>query len=268
MSSTRSIIDLDGAPWTDVTARARQNGNPAESWEVKLLTTPDGGRVQMSRITGAAAPHIHTKASSGFIFEGSMGLRGHVCGAGTWYLEPYGAIHARTTFHSVVYGFGMREGGYGNNGNIRLDDVDELPAWVDEIGCKIDELQNTVVAETLPWEPYGDGLSTKILHVFERSSWFASMLKAEACARLPRRRYVGPVDMYVMSGRAEFGDAVAERGSWIHEPAGAEDDPVIFPVETVLLVNTYGTVLEYDASGAVSRIIDAYALQREATAAP
>ena len=262
MESTRSIIDLDGAPWDDVTERARKNGNVAEKWEVKLLTAPDGGRVQMSRITGVAAPHVHTKASSGFVFQGEMELRGHTCKAGSWYLEPYGAIHPHTTFRNVVYGFGMREGSYGNNGNIRLDDVDRLPPWLHEIGAKVDGLQDALDSGTLPWQPFGDGVQTKILHVFERSSWFAAMLKAQAGATLPRRRYVGPCDVYVLSGRAQFSDAVAERGSWVHEPAGAEEDVVTFPAETVLLVNTYGTVLEYDAAGIVTRIIDGYSLER------
>lgn len=260
MKPTRSIVDLDGAPWTDVTERQIANGNRAESWLVKTLVAPDGLRVQLARVSGEAAPHIHTMASSGYIFEGSMALRGNSFGAGTWFLEPYGAIHPRTTFTNVLYGFGMRQGGFGNNGNIRLGDVDEPPEWVHEIGCKIDELQNAVVVTTLPWTRFGDGLSMKILHVFERSSWFASMIRAEAGATLPRRRYVGPTDMYVMSGRAQCGQETAERGWWIHEPAGAEEDAVTFPVDTVLLANTYGTVLEYDGAGAVSRIIDGYAI--------
>jgi hypothetical protein len=256
----RSIVDLDGAPWNDVTERMRATGHRVDSWRVKVLTTADGGRVQLARVSGEAAPHIHTKSSSGYIFAGSMELRGHVCGAGTWFLEPYGAIHPRTTFRDVVYGFGMREGGFGNNGNIALADVDDLPAWAGEIGAKPDDLRNAVVAANLPWQPSGDGIETKILHVFERSSWFASMIRAKAGSALPRRRYVGPADMYVMSGRAHFGEALAGRGSWIHEPAGAEDDEVTFPEETVLLVNTYGTVLEYDAAGRFSRIIDGYTL--------
>lgn len=263
MEPTRSIIDLDGASWNDVTERVRKNGNRAESWEVKLLTAPDGQLAQLSRITGEALPHVHTKASSGYVFEGAMELRGHTCNAGTWFLEPYGAIHPRTTFRKVVYGFGMREGSFGNNGNIRLDDLAAPPKWLDEIGAKPDLLQDAVDAATLPWQPFGEGIWTKILHVFERSSWFASLIKVEAGATIPRRRYVGPVDMYVMSGGAQFGDAVAERGWWVHEPAGAVDDVVTFPLETVLLVNTYGTVLEYDVSGNVTRIIDGYTLQRE-----
>jgi hypothetical protein len=268
VNTTRSIIDLDGAPWNDVTERMRARGHRAESWKVKLLAAPDGARTQLAWIIGEAAPHIHTKASSGYIFAGSMELRGHVCCAGTWFLEPYGAIHPRTTFRDVIYGFGMREGGFGNNGNIALDDVDDLPPWADEIGAKPDDLRNAVDAAHLPWEPWSDRIRTKILHVFERSSWFASMLEAEAGATLPRRRYVGPTDMYVMSGRAQFGDEIAERGAWIHEPAGAEDDVVTFPIETVLLVNTYGTVLEYDAAGMVTRIIDGYALRGDRLAQP
>lgn len=260
MKPARRIVEVDGAPWNDVTERMRATGHRVDTWQVKLLTTADGGRVQLARITGEAAPHIHTKASSGYIFAGSMELRGHVCGAGTWFLEPYGAIHPRTTFRDVVYGFGMREGGFGNNGNIALDDIDDLPAWADEIGAKPDDLRNAVVAADLPWQPWGEGMSTKILHVFERSSWFAALLKAEAGATLPRRRDVGPTDMYVMSGRAHFGEAIAARGAWVREPAGAEDDVVSFPEETVLLVNTYGTVLEYDAAGRVARIIDGYTL--------
>src|SRR3954471_6057118 len=104
MEPTRSLIDLDGAPWDDVTERVRKNGNRAEKWEVKLLTAPDGQLAQLSRVTGEAAPHVHTKSSSGFVFEGSIELRGHACNAGTWFLEPYGAIHPRTTFKQVVYG--------------------------------------------------------------------------------------------------------------------------------------------------------------------
>ena len=196
-----------------------------------------------------------------------MDLRDHACTA-TWFLEPYGAIHPRTTFRNVVYGFGMREGVFGNNGNIRLDDLADPPKWLDEIGAKPDLLQHAVVAASLPWQPFGNGISAKILHVFERSSWFASQIKVEAGATLPRRRYVGPCDMYVMSGRAQFSDAVAERGWWIHYPAGAVDAVVTFPIEAVLLVNTYGTVVEYDAAGTVTRIIDGYTLDREPVPSP
>jgi hypothetical protein len=263
MSSARYLVDLDGAPWNDVAENARKGGSHAESWEVKVLTAPDGCRTQLSRVTGWAVPHIHTKASSGFVFAGEMELRGHVCAAGTWFLEPYGAIHPQTTFRKVTYGFGMREGVYGNNGNIVLADIDNLPPWIADIGAKPDTLQNAVVAASLPWRPFGDGLEWKVLHAFDRSAWFASMLKADAGARLPRRRYVGPTDFYVMSGRMEFGEAVAERGWWVHEPAGSDEDAVVFPVETILLVNTYGTVLEYDGAGSVTRILDGYSLQRE-----
>jgi hypothetical protein len=268
MSATRTLVDAEGAPWTDVTESMRRGSYRVESWETKVLTAPDGLRVLFHRITGVGGPHIHTKASAGYIFEGEMDLRGNVCRPGTWYLEPYGAIHPQTTFRKVLFGFGMREGIYGNNGNIRLDDVDNLPPWVGDIGAKVDELKDAVVADALPWQPYSDGLATKVLYVFERSSWFASMLKAQPGATLPRRRYVGPLDMYVLSGRVQFTDGtIAERGWWIHEPAGAVEDVVTFPVETVLLVNTYGTVLEYDAVGAVTRIIDGWSLQREPAAA-
>jgi hypothetical protein len=218
-------------------------------------------------VNGFAPPHIHTKASSGFVFSGELELRGKVCGAGTWFLEPYGAIHPQSTFRNAVYGFGMREGGHGNTGNINLEDVDNPPNWARDIGASLDVLQHAIPSGDLPWEPYATGIATKLLHAFERSSWFASMLKCDAGATLPRRRYVGPTDMYVMSGSAQFADAVAERGWWIHEAAGAVEDVVTFPVETVLLVNVYGTVLEYDAAGAVTRIIDGFSLRRQAVAA-
>jgi hypothetical protein len=261
MIASRSIFDLAGAPWTNVTERMRAEGHRVASWEVKVLTAPDGARAQLARVTGVAQPHIHTKASSGYIFAGEMELRGHVCGPGTWFLEPYGAIHPHTTFRDVVYGCGMREGGFGNNGNISLDDADHVPAWVAEIGAKPDDLRNAVDVNALPWEPFADGIAIKVLHRFERSAWFASLLKADAGATLPRRRYVGPADFFVRSGRVQFADAVAEEGAWIHEPAGAPEEPVMFPVETVLLVNTYGTVLEYGDAEAVTRVIDGYSLE-------
>jgi len=261
VSTARSIIDLDGAPWVDAADKVYTDAPSDWYWEIKVLHAPDGHRVQVTRANGDAPPHVHTKASSGFVFAGALALPGHTCTAGTWYLEPYGAIHPRTTFRDLVFGFGMREGGFGTPSNVLLDSVEELPDWVRAMGARRDDLSNAVEAERVPWQPVGEGLAMRLLHAFERSAWFVSMLKAEAGAVLPRRRYIGPCDFYVMSGRAELGDDVAERGWWIHEAAGTDEDVVRFPVETVLLVNTYGTVLEYDGAGGLSRIIDGYSLR-------
>jgi len=259
MAMNRSVMDLKGAPWTSMGSSFAQRGGRGEA-EMKMLTAPDGRRVGLVHLNGEGMPHFHTKASSFFILEGTMELRDRVIGPGTWAIEPYGAVHPRTRFNDVTYGLGMAEGDFGV-GNVILERIEDAPEWVARAGLKPGDFSSLVETHTVPWLPFGEGLSIKVLHVFDGRSAFAALMRAEAGARLPRRRYLGPADFYILSGRAEFSDASAGPGMWVHEPAGAEDAAVRFPVATEFLANTYGAVLEFDTRSAVARVIDGFALR-------
>ncbi len=259
MQISRSVMDLNAAPWVSMDDVFTQRGGRG-TFALKLLTAPDGKRVGLARASGEGMPHFHTKASSYLVLEGSMELRDRVAGPGTWGIEPYGAIHPKTKFNDVTYGLGMAEGDFGI-GNVTLKSLDDIPEWATQAGFKQDDYSTFVDTPNVPWLPFGDGLSIKILYVFDGRSAFASLVKAEAGARLPPRKYVGPSDMYILSGRAVFDDAEAGAGSWIHHPAGAVDAAATFPVETEFLANTYGTILELDRQGAVARAIDGFALR-------
>jgi hypothetical protein len=258
-ATTRTIMDLAGAPWEDLSAKRPERG-PEFSIRKKMLTAPDGHRVGLTNIKGHAPPHFHTKASTLFVLDGSIELRGRSAGPGCWVLEPYGAIHPATKFNDVTYGLGMSDGDFGV-GNVFLEDVNVLPDWVQNLGFKIDEWAHLVDSAKLEWRPFGDGSSIKVLHVFDGRPAFAALVKAEAGATLPRRQYIGPADVYVLSGQIAFHDAVAKPGDWVHHPAGADDEPVSFPVPTEFLANTYGTILEFDAAGSFKRAIDGYGMR-------
>jgi len=252
-------MDLDGAPWVDTTAAFNARGGRGTQRK-KALTAPDGHRVGLVNFDGEARPHVHTKASTLFILDGSLEVRGRTAGAGCWVLEPYGAIHPRTTFHNVTYGLGMSDGDFGV-GNVGLASEDDIPEWVTKLGFKVDELAHLVDGATLAWAPFGDGLSMKVLHVFDGRPAFAALVRAEAGATLPRRHYLGPADAYILSGQIDFCDASAGAGQWVHQTAGAHDEPATFPVATEFLANTYGTILEFDARGSFARALDGYALK-------
>lgn len=259
VETARTIMDLGGAPWEDLTEMFRTMGGRG-TFQKKTLTAPDGHRVGLVHINGAALPHFHTKASTLYVLDGSIELRNRGAGAGSWVLEPYGAIHPNTRFNDVTYGLGMSDGDFGV-GNVSLKSLDEIPEWVTKLGFKIDEWAHLVDAPSLAWQSFGPGLTMKVLHVFDGRPAFAALIKAEPGGTLPRRRYLGPADMYVISGRAEFRGATAGPGHWVHQPIGAEDDPVTFPVATELLANTYGTILELDEAGALTRAIDGYGIR-------
>lgn len=257
---TRTIADLDGAPWVDTTEAFVARGGRGTQ-KKKLLAAPDGHRVGLVQFDGEARPHIHTKASTLFILDGAIEVRDRTAGAGCWVLEPYGAIHPRTKFFNVTYGFGMSDGDFGV-GNIGLANESDVPEWARKLGFQVDELAHLVDSAKLAWEPFGDGLAIKVLHVFDGRPAFASLIRADAGARLPKRQYLGPFDAYVRSGRIDFHDASAKAGEWVHQPAGAWDEVATFPVATEFLANTYGTILEFDARGTFTRAIDGYALRR------
>ena len=252
-------MDLAGEPWVDLSEGFNARGGNGTQ-KKKLLTAPDGHRVGLVNIHGTARPHVHTKASTLFILEGSIELRGREAGAGCWVLEPYGAIHPRTRFDNVTYGLGMSDGDFGV-GNVGLANENEVPEWVTKLGFKVDEWAHLVDSATLGWQPFGDGLSMKVLHVFDGRPAFASLIKAEAGATLPNRQYLGPADFYVLSGQIDFHDGSAKPGDWVHEPAGARDEIATFPVATEFLANTYGTILEFDRARGFVRAIDGYALK-------
>lgn len=260
MADARSIMDLANAPWTDLLDTLPKGNHSLVAYRTKKLIAPDGHRVGLINLDGEHPPHFHTKASTLFILEGSIRLRGRDAGRGNWVLEPYGAIHARTRSNNVTYGLGMSDGDFGV-GNVMLKDVNDIPGWVKDLGFKIDEWANVVDSATLEWQAFGPGLSMKVLHKFDGRPAFAALVKADAGAALPRRRYLGPADMYVLSGRMQFKDGVAEAGWWVHEPAGASDDIVTFPVATEFLANTYGTILEFDAAGGLARAIEGYSIR-------
>ena len=259
MASKRSLMDLLGAPWTSMGEAFNRRGGRGEA-EIKILTAPDGRRVGLIHLNGEGRPHFHTKASSFFILDGTMELRDRIIGPGTWAIEPYGAVHPHTRFHDVVYGLGMAEGDFGV-GNVVLDRIEDAPEWVARAGLKPGDFSTLVEAHSVPWLPFGDGLSIKVLHVFDERSAFAALFRAEQGAQLSRRRYLGPADFYVLGGQMEFADATATPGTWVHEPAGAEDEAVTFRVATEFLANMYGAVVEFDIGGAVSRVIAGFALR-------
>lgn len=261
-NQTRTVMDLAGAPWSN--AIAGRVGGPMKG--SKRLTAPDGHSVGLIHMDGLHAAHFHTRNSTLFILQGSIELRGRVFGPRHWVLEPAGAIHAETRSHDVIYGLGMSDGDFGV-GNVRLEHPDEIPEWVHKMGVEITYRADGVDAAALPYEVLGSGLGMKVLHVFDGRPAFAALVRAEAGATLPARRYLGPADMYVLSGRMEFADgAVAPEGSWVHEAAGAEDGIVRFPVETEFLANTYGAILEFDGGGALTRALEGYSI-RETLAA-
>ena len=100
----------------------------------------------------------------------------------------------------------------------------------------------------------------KLLHMFEGSSAFAALYRAEAGARLPKRRYVGPTDQFIFQGQAELHDAEALAGAWIHNPLGGIEPAVRFPVATEWLQNSYGPVLDLGAGDAITGITDGFSL--------
>jgi hypothetical protein len=154
----------------------------------------------------------------------------------------------------------MAEGDFGV-GNVMLDSVEDVPAWAIQAGFKLDDYATLGDTARAAWLPFGDGLSIKVVYVFDSRSAFASLIRAEAGARLPARRYLGPADFYMLEGSAQFGEVPAGPGTWAHYPAGAEDGPVDFPVATEFLANQYGAVLEFDEAGRPARVIDGFALR-------
>jgi len=259
MKAARSVLDLNAAPWVSFDEAFAKRGGRG-SGEMKSVVAPDGRRIGLVHLNGEGKPHFHTKPSSFFILKGKMELRDRSAGPGTWGIEPYGAIHPSTKFLDVTYGLGMAEGDFGI-GNVVLERVEDVPDWMVQAGFKLDDYSTLVDTNAISWLPFGPGLAIKVLHVFDGRPAFAALVKAEAGATLPRRRYLGPADMYILRGRAEFADAVAGEGVVVHLPAGATDDVVTFPVETEFLANTYGTILEFDEHGALLRVIDGFSLR-------
>ena len=264
MTHSRSVMDLAGAPWVDLLP-TMPKGNKLAIIEKKMLTAPDGLSVGLIHIDGPHPPHFHTKTSTLFILSGRIELRDMSFGPRHWALEPAGAVHAPTRSHDVTYGLGMSDGDFGV-GNVRFESAEQIPDWVRRI--EVGPEAYGVDSDTLPYQSLGPGLAMKVLHVFDRRPAFAALVRADAGATLPPRRYLGPADMYVLSGRMEFAyGASAGPGWWVHEPASAVDGIVRFPVETEFLANTYGAILEFDANGALERALEGYSIRETLAAA-
>lgn len=154
----------------------------------------------------------------------------------------------------------MAEGDFGV-GKVLLPNLTDLPEWAFNAGFKDDDFATLVDTADGQWISLGPGLWFKVIYVFEGGGALASIVKAEAGAKLPRRRYLGPSDMYFLSGSATFGDQPVAPGCWVHETAGAEEEVVQFHADTEFLANTYGPIVELTASGSVSRIIDGSSLR-------
>ncbi len=147
----------------------------------------------------------------------------------------------------------MAEGDFGV-GNVLLPNLTDLPEWAFSAGFKDDDFATLVDTADGQWISLGPGLWFKAIYVFEGGGAFASIVNSEAGVKLLRRRYLGPSDMYFLSGSATFGNQPVEPGCWVHEIAGAEDEVVQFHADTEFLANTYGSIVALTASGSVSRI--------------
>ncbi len=258
----RSIMDVDGAPWQDMGPHPAFDG-PVRG--CKRLHAPTGKQLLIFRFDGVAHAHLHLRPTSFFMTGGSMALRDRTVGPGMWGLEPTGAIHPATTFHDAVYGYGMTPGLDIGVGIVSLPPDGKVPPMLEKAGFAVDELDDLVDSAALDWTPSGvDGVAMKLLHPFEGSSAFSALYRAEAGARLPRRRYVGPTDQFVFEGQARFDDAEAGAGTWIHQPLGSTEGEVRFEIATEWLQNSYGPVLDLGADGAIQGITDGFSLTAQA----
>lgn len=255
----RVVANFNSLPWISINDQVKERGGLGD-FRMKVVTTTDGRTAGILHADGEGMPHFHTKASSFFILEGEMILGDRVAGPGTWGIEPYGAVHPNTKFKNVTYGLGMAEGDFGK-GNVVLSTTDELPAWARNAGFRDDDFSTMADTNKAAWLPFGSQLWIKVVYVFERGGAFASIMRASAGAKLPRRRYLGAADMYLIAGKANLDLQTLTAGCLIHMPAGSDETSMTFEEDTEILVNAYGSIVEFDDGGGIARVLDGSSLR-------
>jgi hypothetical protein len=253
--------------------------NDDATW-VGLVRSPSGS---------VFPPHIHIGSGDNFLLEGEVETAHGITSAGSWTLEPAGAIHrASETFagernltdvRAVVHGNGpmvfLSEGGQApfifHGHTLRAiaslgaggmaDVVDqaissELPAaatdWIYTEGYESGIVDSTA----LPWLPSGyDGVQVKVLNVADDGS-FRLIVKAEDGAAIPSRRYLAPADFFVLTGRIDLAGETASAGYWLYEPAGAIESAVKHTGETTYYATYFGATADLSPAGAVDRVTD------------
>lgn len=66
MQHSRSILDLAGAPWTDLIDTLPKGNHALNTYRRKILTAADGHRVGLINLDGLQPPHFHAKSSTLF----------------------------------------------------------------------------------------------------------------------------------------------------------------------------------------------------------
>jgi hypothetical protein len=225
--------------------------------DVTTMTAPDGATMVIRNSSGDAPPHFHLKQTFFYILSGKMIIRDREYPAGTWGLEPYGAIHLKTQFGPCEY-LSWSQPGVA----LLIDDPDNIPQWILDAGGTADDYASLVDTSAAPPIPLGDGLSMKVLHVFAGQGAFVTKIHAHAGTPLPPRRYLGVCDIFVLNGALKFADGpVAAAGSWVHHQAGTEEEATTCTEDTELLVTSYGSIMEFNEHGSVARVVDGCSLR-------
>ncbi|RKK92530.1 hypothetical protein BFJ68_g10746 [Fusarium oxysporum] len=76
------------------------------------------------------------------------------------------------------------------------------------------------------------------------------MIRAEPGGVLPRHRHVKSAEIYILKGKCDHPQAGPfERGDYVSEHEGARHDPLVFEVETEMLMISQGASVFVDDNG-------------------
>ncbi|PSN69610.1 hypothetical protein BS50DRAFT_674182 [Corynespora cassiicola Philippines] len=121
----------------------------------------------------------------------------------------------------------------------------------------------TARSSNLPWLPLAPKVWVMLVKTHPRSGAFTVIVRAEEGSVLPRHRHVESSELFIIRGAGLHPQAGHyTQGDFVTEPAGSFHDPIVFNVETELLMRSNGASIFLDDEGNVTSIMDLQMLQQ------
>ncbi|KAH7178843.1 RmlC-like cupin domain-containing protein [Fusarium sp. MPI-SDFR-AT-0072] len=109
---------------------------------------------------------------------------------------------------------------------------------------------DTIHCDDLKWLPLAPKIWIKLIKLTPETGSYTVMIRAEPGGVLPRHRHVKSAEIYILKGNGDHPQAGHfEKGDYVSEHEGARHDPLVFEVETEMLMISEGASVFVDDDG-------------------
>ncbi|KAF9768549.1 hypothetical protein IL306_014148 [Fusarium sp. DS 682] len=128
---------------------------------------------------------------------------------------------------------------------------------------------DTIHCNDLKWLPLAPKIWIKLIKLTPEKGSYTVMIRAEPGGVLPRHRHVKSAEIYILKGSGDHPQAGHfEKGDYVSEHEGAHHDPLVFEVETEMLMISEGASVFVDDEGNDLYAMDIPMLQNLAASMP